>query len=205
MYSKHEARVLFLKQFTKELILQSKQERAEELGKEEVKKKEEILVPALPISKIKPQIPIKPSAKFIPHKLPIIQLSAIQTELKPKTIPELRTKPIAGEKIELGKLNPLIQDPRVTMIECPGAEKPMLVRIEGKTRVSKISLNGEEIKQIIDSFSEKTKIPVIKGLFKAIVGNLVITAVISELVGSRFIITKYTPQFILEETGRKLA
>ncbi len=103
----------------------------------------------------------------------------------------------------LAKLEILLHDPRVTIIECPGPGKLVLARASGRTSVTKISLTTEEIQSIINQFSKESRIPIIPGLFKAAVGNLILTAVISELVGSRFIITKVTPQFFLEQTQTK--
>jgi len=161
----------------------------------------------------RPRAPTKPAPFITAHNLtrvPVLtnppiprrQLIKPQTiqqnfpleALPPITVPE---EELAGEKIptgfELGKINNLIKDPRVTEIECPGPGKYILVRTMNKVTVTKNTLSQSEIQTIIDKFSQDSKIPVIGGLFKAAVGNLIITAVISDIVGQRFIITKISP------------
>ncbi|MDP4039178.1 MAG: hypothetical protein Q8P57_01185 [Candidatus Pacearchaeota archaeon] len=91
------------------------------------------------------------------------------------------------------KLNFIIKDPAVTEIECRGADKPILVKKAGTIQRTQTSLTIEEINQILNDFSEKTKIPIIEGTFKAASGNLIMTAIISEILGPRFIIQKKNP------------
>lgn len=98
----------------------------------------------------------------------------------------------------LNKLEQLVRDNRVTVIECPGPGKPVLVKSLGRIIPSQVTLSEQEIKSIIETFSKFAKIPAIGGIFKAAVGNLVITAVLSDYVGSRFIINKYTPYSLIE-------
>lgn len=229
----YENRLLFLKQFTKELILQSKlpeasmkNESIREIGNGE-------FIPSVPLTAETPPEFLKQQEKKpvmtkeikMPLRLAEIQRHRVKIvkPLNPRAVPNLRvvtggrgskeqTEPTQeyqqsitaqpqikeGRGIDLGKLNFLASDPRVAVIECQGSEKPVLVRIAGQTQTTKISLNKEEIKKIVEKFSEESKIPIIPGLFKAAVGNLIITAVISDLIGSRFIITKITPSFMLE-------
>lgn len=234
MEVKNKDRVLFLKYFTKELILQSQlpelkqeisEETLEQIESEEkpeqitIRKKPktqeqepyEIMVPLEPPTqqKIKPQmfrrqiyrVPIarpitRPAFRFQLQTRPIQQPQQIQPRL------QIRPQP-SPEKLNLEKLNPLVQDNRVTVIECPGPNKLILVRTIGQITTTRISLNQEEIQNIINVFSKQAKIPLVSGLFKAAVGNLIITAVISELVGSRFIITKMTPRYMLEQQSQR--
>ena len=69
---------------------------------------------------------------------------------------------------------------------------------------TKISLSQPEIDIIVKNFLAKARIPIIVGIFKASVGNLTISAVISEFVGSRFIINKSSPYSILEQQKQQL-
>ncbi len=98
------------------------------------------------------------------------------------------------------KLNPLLADKTVTVIECAGAGKPILLRSMGRIVATRMVLSEEEIKKILENFSQFSKIPLIEGIFKAAVGSLVITAVLSNFVGSRFIINKNTPYSILDQS-----
>lgn len=91
------------------------------------------------------------------------------------------------------KLNTLIRDPYVNEIECNGVENPLSVRKSGMIQNTNINLSIEEIYDIIAEFSQKTRIPVISGRIKAALNDLVITAVLSETLGPRFIIQKKKP------------
>lgn len=220
-------RDLFLKEFTKELIKNSK------------KPEKKFLLPEHPVKKLFPLIreieePRAASLQLIPPQglgpqLPPPQ-PAIQ-QLTPQLIQSLREyhpritfpqpritqqaplqqaplqRPVSSVNpspqalppgFNLGKLEPLIADDRVTNIECPGPGKYILVKIQGKINPTRITLSEGEIKNIIEIFSQYSKIPVMEGLFKTAIGNLVITAVMSDFVGSRFIINKYTPYSIIE-------
>lgn len=97
------------------------------------------------------------------------------------------------EESNLGKIEPLIKDNSIQLIECPGPGKSVLIKRYNQVNLSKIILNQDEINNIIDYFSKQTQIPVEEGILKASIGNLIISAVISEFVGSRFIINKTTP------------
>jgi hypothetical protein len=93
----------------------------------------------------------------------------------------------------LGKIQQLLMDRHVESIECQGPGKNLLVRKKGKTNVTKYALSKEEISEVIDHFSNQARIPVVGGILKAAVGNIIISAVVSEYVGSRFIINKINP------------
>lgn len=104
--------------------------------------------------------------------------------------PEAQTR---AEEFALRKLEHLFKDVSIQSIECPGPSKNVLVRQYNKINVTKIILGQAEITKIINDFSEKARIPITGGILKAAVGDLIISAVISEFVGSRFIINKITP------------
>ena len=97
---------------------------------------------------------------------------------------------IMGNVVNPEKINFLIDDEKINAVECVGPGKPVLARTFEGVKTTNVSLNEKEIGEIINRFSEQSKIPVEEGTFKAVVGNLMITAVVSDLVGSRFIITK---------------
>jgi len=62
-----------------------------------------------------------------------------------------------------------------------------------KLNQTPVGLTQNEIENIINEFSKQAKIPLVRGILKAAVGNLIISAVASEYVGSRFIINKMNP------------
>src|SRR3989344_1963039 len=53
-------------------------------------------------------------------------------------------------------------------------------------------LTGEEIDELISHFAQRARIPPIGGVFKAAIGNLIISAIISDFAGTRFHIDKKT-------------
>jgi len=114
------------------------------------------------------------------------------------SIPETRfpahiqyIKPIPMEKeIELGKINPLIKDYKVKTIECYGPGENIIVQGDMGTKRTGIILDEEEINNVIYRFSKETKIPIEEGIFKVVSGKLIFLAIISKIVGSKFIIKK---------------
>ena len=96
----------------------------------------------------------------------------------------------------MGKLNPLIKDRVVRNIACNGPDKNIMVKGMMGRKITNIILSEEEINQTIKKFSEIAKIPVYEGIFKVAVGRLILSAIISKVVGSKFIIKKmmeYSP------------
>jgi CO dehydrogenase/acetyl-CoA synthase epsilon subunit len=92
--------------------------------------------------------------------------------------------------IDLGKLNPFLQDPNVKTIETTGEDDDVMVSGAMGRKPTGIKLSKEEIDEVIDKFSKKAKIPKAEGLFKVTVDNLIFTAMISDTISSRFIIKK---------------
>ncbi len=108
----------------------------------------------------------------------------------PQQIQQTQTQNQPQSNLVLGRLNQLIFDPSVDSIECPGPWKNLLVSKSGAIQATSLSLSPEESKKIMEEFSRITKIPISSGVFKGAIGKLIITAVISEFVGTRFIIQK---------------
>ena len=98
----------------------------------------------------------------------------------------------------LKKIDGLIKDKNIQMIECPGPGKNVLVKTRNKINLTKIILSEDDIKGIANYFSEEARIPMMSGILKAAVGDLIISAVISQYIGSRFIIIKRSPYSIIE-------
>jgi len=100
-------------------------------------------------------------------------------------------KPIPSNlDIDLDKLNPLIKDSSVREIECFGANKNIVVSGAMGRKKTEIKLAREEIENIIKKFSEKSRIPMQEGFFKVVVGRLMFSAVISNIISSKFVIKK---------------
>jgi len=132
------------------------------------------------------QIPLRGANPVIPPRIQILT----QTRPTPQPRP-------AG--LDLGKLEPLLADASIQSIECPGPGKNVLVKRYNLINITKVNLNQAEISDIINNFATKAKIPIVGGILKAAVGDMVISAVISEFVGSRFIISKITPYSLIEK------
>ena len=124
-----------------------------------------------------------------------ISLSIPRSPL-PQRFQYLKPTPTNTE-IELGKLNPLIKDPLVRTIECNGPNQDIFVIGSMGRKKTNIALDNDEISGIIQKFSKETKIPATEGVFRVVAGKLIFSAVISGIVGSRFVIKKmvYSPEF----------
>lgn len=123
-----------------------------------------------------------PERKFSPVlRIPIQKL--------PLRFEYLEPTPTARE-IELGKLNPLIKDPLVMGIECNGQNTEIVVTGSMGTKNTNIVLDESEIKEIIEKFSRATKIPYGEGVFRVAFGKLIFLAIVSEEIGSKFVIKK---------------
>jgi hypothetical protein len=95
-----------------------------------------------------------------------------------------------NQEIDLAKLNPLIKDPRVKIIECSGPEQNIMVTGTMGTQKTGIIMNKEEISDVIERFSKISKIPVHEGVFKVVFGRFIFMAIVSEIIGSRFTLRK---------------
>lgn len=152
-----------------------------------------------------PNIQFKP----LPQAHPKIQSQ--QTAIKPRPVitPLIPKKPMMTMPItesqsqpepnpQYGKIDFLLKDKTVSTIECPGPNQNILVFRAGQRQFTKISLTPEEIKQILNNIAQEARVPLIEGIFKAAVDSFIISAVVSETIGSRFVIKKQTPYAILE-------
>ncbi len=92
-----------------------------------------------------------------------------------------------------GRIDALLKDPSVSTIECPAPNEQIYVMRHGQKQLTKISLGQEEIKRILVQVAEEARIPLLEGIFRAAADNFMIDAVVSEEVGSRFVITKQSP------------
>jgi hypothetical protein len=196
-----EFKEFFLLAFTRELIENYFQEGIVRLKIEEEVEKERVSERAKEIIK-EFEHPLKLS--------PVRQLQAVtEAEFKP-SVPTLVLRPRrrliipapslparlwyiqptpTGAELDLGKLNPLIRDETVQSIECNGPEENIIVKtpVERKTG---IILSKEEIEEVINTFSQVARIPVDEGIFRIAAGRLILSAIISEVIGSQFIIKK---------------
>ena len=76
----------------------------------------------------------------------------------------------------------------IKVIEC--ANGNVRVKRNGEFEQTTIFLNESEVKDLIKKFSEMTKMPISDNIFRATINNFSITAIVSDKIGSRFLITK---------------
>ena len=125
-----------------------------------------------------PEIPKLPSTKpIIPQAKPII----------PQAKPIITPTPQTPKVTIMDRLNRIFSDPGVQVLNCPGPDKNITITRSGMMQTSPFSFNEKEIKEFMNELSEKTRIPLIPGIIKVIFQNLIITAVVSEFVGTKFI------------------
>ncbi len=178
---------------------EKKREIKERVQKIEFKKRK---LPALTkkrISEIEKQIPSKPKKQPPFKPLPKPPILKLKPQLaSPLRIPEIRfpprlqyLRPIPKNmEIDLIKLNPLIKDPKVKSIECNGPDQNIMVIGNMGRKKTSIILTKQEVTEIIQRFAQATKIPASEGIYKVVRGKLILSAIISEVIGSKFIIKK---------------
>jgi len=177
----HDIRKEFLEKFTEQLILASILPITQHEIYERIRQK---LEREMPLSMIRDAGRL---AQFAPTKIitlnpPGVQPKSRQT-LQPLSVP-------LPKDFIIDKLDFFIKDKSITMVECPGPGKFILVRRGQITEPTNIILTKEEVDKAVAVFSKAAKIPVIGGTFRVSVGNLTISAIISEITGTRFIIMK---------------
>lgn len=107
----------------------------------------------------------------------------------PERLKYLKPTPVPVE-MDLDKLNPLMKDSHVRTIECSGPDTNVLVTGTMGEKKTNIVLNENEINDIINRFAVASKIPVSEGVYKVAVGRMIFMAIVSEVIGSKFIIKK---------------
>ena len=204
---------LKIKKEIKEFDIKEKKEpaltggvRKEEVRKEEIKElvKERIKKESEKISEMK-KTGLLPYLRTISK--PMENLTQMRARIKkippvlripepalPETVSYLKPIP-TSENLDLVKLSILIRDPLVKIIECNGPEENIIVIGMMGRKPTPIKLNKEEMNEILKKFSGASRIPLHEGLFKAAVGNLIMSAVISEIAGIKFVIRKISPGF----------
>jgi len=198
---------LFLLHFTKELIRHSTEGeflQLQTLVKQQSKGEEEELIRSIKINS--PEKRAKRLEKDLDfNKIFKGMKSKLFLQKRTLTIPEPTLpshlqylNPVPSNiQINLEKLNPLIKDPAVKFIECNGPDEHIIVRGGMGTKPTNIVLGKEEIDKIIKTFSQLSRIPTHNGVYRVVVGRLILSSIISDVVGTKFTIKKifYAPYF----------
>ena len=150
---------------------------------------------ASPLSQPMPFMYQKAAMRILPSggRSSIVPIKGIPVQASP-VMPEKTTL------LGLTKIDNILSDPGVQTIECPGPNKPVLVYKGGAVQTAQLNLTNDEINNIMKDISDKTRIPLMSGVFKAAYGNLIITAVMSDFVGTRFMVQK-KPQLPQPSSG----
>jgi len=181
----------FLLQFTKELIKSSKpkdffikfheNESAENSGVESLSQTKDSVVDPVKRGFVKSIMHRPVSKRLKRFNIPEPKLPMRLRNISPRPV---------NVDIDIGKLNPLVRDPAVKVIECNGPNEGVIVKGDMGVKPTSVSLNQNEIKDVIESFSRQSKIPVTNGIFNVAFGKLILTAIISEVVSPKFVIKK---------------
>ncbi|MBT4135479.1 hypothetical protein HOD75_03660 [archaeon] len=210
------ARIIFLRKFTQEIILTLSKKHKTKKRVEIEKLKQKFLEPLEPPEKTFEKIAQTQILKQ-PH-YPIIKTKPIDrppAQLKKRFIPKTSrvpshikslTRPVKPQTIKIQqnlppieKIKQLLKDKTIQSLECPGPGKNILVKRYNKINATRLILSQEDISKIINNFSEQSNIPVVGGILKAAVDDLIISAVTSEFIGSKFIINKITPYNLIKK------
>lgn len=193
-----EIRTLFLLEFTKELIKNSiPQETTLSKPLNKIRKpiipkpnlQKKFIRPITNFQKKPSIISNQPRTKQMPTNIPPPRALRIPNQPLPSTMQDVHPAP-TSQQIDLGKLNPFVKDTSIKIIECYGDNEPIIVKGNMGSKTTTIVLTKTEINDIIDKFSKAAKIPTQEGLFKVVVGKLVFSAIISEVISSKFTIQK---------------
>jgi hypothetical protein len=212
---KTEFRKRFIEEFTKALIFESipkdssmqnlhpKKQKTRMVFPEHIKRNIKVLPIRKPVEKSNPLDVLKQlSANPKPNEKQIqktstqdFQPSILNSPKQIENLKEIQPSETKNQNLNLksSKLSELLkalQNPSIFSVESPGPNKPALINNSGRIQTLGFSLTKKEIQEILEEISQKTKIPLTPGVFKAAFGNYILTAVISDYVGSRFIIQK---------------
>lgn len=199
MASQQNIRALFLEEFVRRLIINSLQ------TKPKIQKGEPLLDVLEDASKLPPALTI--TKKAVPKTPVIIKESLAPIKRlavrQPKLLSEAAAPiaavraamqaapaPLAAKVPIMDRLRPILNDPAVSMINCSGPDQNIQVTRAGMIQTFQLSFTMNEINDFMKDLSEKTKIPLLPGLFKIMFQNLIITAAVSEFVGTKFTIEK---------------
>jgi len=190
-----ELKTLVLLNFTKRLIISKNplefliKSESPKTKKEEFVERVKIKIPE--ITEKFPETFVKMPRQILMQKAvraaPILRIP--ETRLPPQ-FAYLRPTATREAELNLEKLNPLLYDPSVNVIESNGPDQVIIVRGAMGTKPTNIVLSKEEINEVIQTFSKKSKIPAKEGAVKIAFGRHVLSAIISDEYGSRFIIQK---------------
>src|SRR4030042_4167113 len=192
----------FLMRFTEELIRRSekrdiiKLQKIIELKEKRGRERLIILKTLERVKKVGGKISVKPIArpagKIVKFGKITKPLLLIPEPKLPEHLEYLKPVATAGTEINLFKLNPLVKDSAVKIIEVNPDEKVTVTGTMG-TKPTDKKLSKKDIDEIKNKISKISRIPVTEGVYRVVAGNMILSAVISEVIGSKFVIQKIMP------------
>lgn len=170
----------------------------EKISSENFIRKKDINKLIVPIMKPKivniPTLSTMPARRIMPPRSHVPEIVHPKNTITPPVVPH---ETHVGQNQDYGKITPLLNDPSVFTIECQGIGEPIMVIRSGQRQITKIVLNTDDIKNLLEKIADTAHIPLLEGVFRATIDNFSVNAVISEMIGSKFIIKKqmvYTMQ-----------
>lgn len=135
-----------------------------------------------------------PLARKIPTKIPVAVHTPFAKPIPKVVKPEIKMNKGKRLPIDLGngygQITLLLNDASVSSIECNGVGNPVMVVQMGRKQMTNIFLSKEEIDAVLEKISGEVHIPLLDGVFRAAVDGFSISAIISGMIGSRFVIKK---------------
>ena len=107
----------------------------------------------------------------------------------PQIAPFTTTSTKTINSFDIGKLNLFIKNPDINAIECNGPNNVLVVKKGPQAITTTTTLTNDEINDIIHKFSIETKTE-ITPIFKAAANGMMITAFVSPIIGTRFVLNK---------------
>lgn len=154
---------------------------------------------AVPSDRKQPLLQIKTPPPIGGQRMPALRMPSLinpqRSPMQRQTTPMMIGSDFSNVGSErLKYLLFLMSDGSVTSIECPGPGKQLILNKSGIINPTAVSLTTEEINDIMKEVSRRTRIPINQGLFKTAFDGLILTAVVSEFVGTRFLIERMPQQ-----------
>ena len=148
-------------------------------------------VPMIPVHAQRQQMrKPAPAVQMQRQRMPSLQPLRIPEPVLPQRLQYLKPIP-TNKEIDLGKLNSLINDPAVRVIQCDGDDKNIVVIGTMGIKRTNVIMSKDDIDEVLNKFSAAAKIPLEEeGISRIVFGRLILSAIISKVISSRFIIRK---------------
>ncbi len=139
-----------------------------------------------------------PSRRAVRPRQAVSVRPAIMSPAKVNTVAPAISRPVTPSKPTgvvaegYGKIIPLLNDASISTIECLGKGKELMIVRAGQRQRTRIVLEDKEIMNILEKVADEAHIPLIGGIFRASISKFSINAVVSKIIGSKFVIKKAT-------------